>query len=44
MVSVKAIRAEIEGDHLLLFDLLGSLAALFLIKRVESWNEVQSRG
>jgi hypothetical protein len=43
-VSVKAVRAEIEGDHLLLFDSLGSLAALFLIKLVESWHEVQNRG
>jgi hypothetical protein len=43
-VTVKAFRAEIHGDHLLLFDSLGSLAALFLIELVESWHEVQSRG
>jgi hypothetical protein len=43
-VSVKAVRAEIRGDHLLLFDSVGSLAALFLIELVESWNGVQSRG
>ena len=42
-VSGKAVRAEIQGDHLLLFDSLGSLAALFLIECREL-HEVQSRG
>jgi hypothetical protein len=28
-VSVKAFSAEIQGDHLILFDSLGGLAALF---------------
>lgn len=37
---VVAARAEIQGDHLVLFDAQGTLAALFSLDIVESWNEV----
>ena len=37
---VIAARAEIRGDHLVLFNAQGILAALFSLDIVESWNEV----
>jgi hypothetical protein len=36
---VIAERAEIQGDHLVLFNSKGELAALFLMEVVESWSE-----
>jgi hypothetical protein len=38
---VIASRAQIQGDHLVLFDAQGKLAALFSLDTVESWNEVE---
>jgi hypothetical protein len=40
METVKAVRVEIQGDHLVFMDLQGRLAALFLMELVESWSEV----
>ena len=37
---VIAARAEIRGGHLVLFNAQGTLAALFSLDIVESWNEV----
>lgn len=37
---VIAERAEIQGDHLVLLDSKGELAALFLMEIVESWSEL----
>ncbi len=39
---VIAARAEIRGEHLVLLNSEGKLAALFLLDVVESWVEVQS--
>jgi hypothetical protein len=39
--NVVASRAQIQGDHLVLFDAQGKLAALFSLDIVESWNEVE---
>jgi hypothetical protein len=38
--QVKAVRAEIHGDHLVFVNSDGKLAALFLMEIVESWNEI----
>jgi hypothetical protein len=35
-----ASSAEIHGDHIVLLNSNGQLAALFLLEFVESWNEV----
>jgi hypothetical protein len=35
-----ASRAEVHGDHLVLLDSEGKMAALFLLDIVESWNEL----
>jgi hypothetical protein len=40
---VIAVSAEIQGNHLVLFNSEGKLAALFLTKVVESCSEMQSR-
>jgi hypothetical protein len=37
---VIAARAEIRGDHLVLLNAQGTLAALFSLDTVESWNAV----
>jgi hypothetical protein len=42
METVRAVRAEIQDDHLVFIDSQGRLAALFLMELVESWSEVQS--
>jgi hypothetical protein len=39
---VTAVRAEIRGEHLVLLNAEGKLAALFLLDLVDSWVEVQS--
>jgi hypothetical protein len=38
---VIASRAQIQGDHLVLFNAQGKLAALFSLDIVESWNAVE---
>jgi hypothetical protein len=38
--SVVAATAAIHGDHLVLLNSKGQLAALFVLEKVESWNEV----
>jgi hypothetical protein len=35
-----ASRAEVHGDHLVLIDSEGKLAALFLLDIVQSWKEI----
>jgi hypothetical protein len=35
-----ASKAEVHGDHLVLLDSAGKMAALFLLDIVESWKEV----
>jgi hypothetical protein len=35
-----ASRAEVHGDHLVLLDSAGRMAALFLLDIVESWKEL----
>jgi hypothetical protein len=37
---VRAATAEFYGEHLVLLDSQGKLAALFLMETVESWNEI----
>jgi hypothetical protein len=37
---VLAARAEIRGEHLVLLNADGKLAAMFLLEIVESWSEV----
>jgi hypothetical protein len=39
-VTVVAARAEIQGEHLVLLNSDGELAALYLLDLVESWSEV----
>ena len=41
MRTVIAATAEIHGEHLVLLNAQGQLAALFVLEMVESWNEVQ---
>jgi hypothetical protein len=36
---VVAARAEIDGDYLVLINSKGELAAMFLLKVVESWEQ-----
>jgi hypothetical protein len=36
--TVIAARAEIHGEHIVLLDTKGKLAALFLMEIVESWS------
>jgi hypothetical protein len=38
---VLATRAEIQGEHLVLLNSEGKLAAMFLLEVVESWAEVK---
>jgi hypothetical protein len=38
--TVVAARAEIQGEHLVLLNSDGELAALFMLDVVESWSEV----
>jgi hypothetical protein len=38
---VLAVRAEIQGEHLVLLNSEGKLAAIFLLEVVESWSEVK---
>ncbi len=40
MRTVTAATAEIHGEHLVLLDSQGQLAALFVLDMVESWNEL----
>jgi hypothetical protein len=40
--AVIAATAEIHGEHLVLLDAQGRLAALFVLEMVESWNELSS--
>ncbi len=42
MRTVIAATAEIHGEHLVLLNSHGQLAALFVLDMVESWNELQS--
>jgi hypothetical protein len=35
-----AYRAEIQGDHIVMFDAHGRLVALFWMAIVESWSEI----
>jgi hypothetical protein len=37
---VEAATAEIHGDHLILLNSRGQLAALFVLEMVESWNQL----
>jgi len=39
---VLAARIEAHGDHLVLLDCEGRLAALFLLENVESWHEIEA--
>jgi hypothetical protein len=38
---VLAARAQIQGEHLVLLNAEGKLAALFLLEDVEDWPEVK---
>jgi hypothetical protein len=38
---VRAARAEIQGEHLVLLNAEGKLAALFMLEIVEGWSEVK---
>jgi hypothetical protein len=38
---VIAYVAQVQGDHLVLFNAQGKLAALFSLDIVESWHEVE---
>jgi hypothetical protein len=40
MRAVIASTAEIHGEHLVLLNSQGQLAALFVLEMIESWNEV----
>jgi hypothetical protein len=40
--SVIAAWAEIQGEHLVLLNAEGKLAALFLMEVVESWSEMET--
>jgi hypothetical protein len=42
MLIVIAATAEVHGEHLVLLNAQGKLAALFVLEMVESWDEVQS--
>ena len=44
MHNVTAASAEIHGEHLVLLDSTGKLAALFLLEIVESWSELPNGG
>lgn len=37
---VRAVRAEIHGEHLAFLDDKGRLTAMFLMETVESWHEI----
>ena len=39
-----AYRAEIQGDHIVMFDGDGRLVALFWLAIVESWSEIPHLG
>jgi hypothetical protein len=39
--TVTAAGAEIYGEHLVLLDSTGKVAALFLLEIVESWSELR---
>jgi hypothetical protein len=39
---VIASRAQVQGEHLVLFNAQGKLAALFSLNVVESWNDVEA--
>ena len=39
-----AYRAEIQGDHIVMFDANGKLVALFWMTIVESWSEIPHLG
>jgi hypothetical protein len=39
-----AYRAEIQGDHIVMFDSNGRLVALFWMAIVESWSEIPRLG
>jgi hypothetical protein len=39
---VLAARAEVRGEHLLLLNSSGQLAAVFMLENVKSWSEVSS--
>lgn len=38
--TIIAATAEIHGEHLVLLDAKGRLAALFVLEMIESWNEL----
>jgi hypothetical protein len=38
---VLAVRAEVQGEHLILLNSQNELAALFLLEIVDSWSEVK---
>jgi len=40
--SVIASHVEVRGEHLLLLDSNGKLAAVFMLENVKSWSEVSS--
>lgn len=42
--TVIAASAEIQGDHLVLLDSKGVLAALFLLDMIESWTVLPLEG
>jgi hypothetical protein len=39
-----AYRAEIQGDHIVMFDSYGKLVALFSMAIIESWSEIPRLG
>jgi hypothetical protein len=39
-----AYRAEIQGDHIVMFDSQGRLVALFSMAIIESWSEITHLG
>jgi len=41
---VRAANAEFYGEHLVLLDSQGKLAAMFLMETVENWNEMGEVG
>jgi hypothetical protein len=40
--QVRAAAVEVHEEHLAFLDAQGQLAALFLMAKVESWNEIAS--
>lgn len=38
---MQAATVEMQGDHLVFLAVEGTLAALFLLEIVESWNEIE---